>query len=248
MTLQGTWTEFGAAGQARLAVAHTYTLPASSGTGGPGAQRDDTPYALSVTVARAAGRLVVAGDPRLAGTYVGLSDALGSLGRLTGRDAACAYQVASLAVQSSEIRILGFGSNQMLQYRNAATYVGTVSGSLTIHVSFSLTNNQAGTSIRYDGFSDQGGVVLSGEQDTTTSLAGDGHMSGTLGFSLQPLSLDPAAVTTPINGSIDYGSVQLGNGNTSGGSYLVTLDPGSVSTLLDAVTPSPSAVECLALP
>lgn len=245
LTLQGTWIEVGSVGETRLAVAHTYTMPASSGTNGPGSQRDDTPYSLTVNVTRSAAELLVSGDARLAGRYLGLSDALGRFGTGTPRDAACAYQVASLGVQSSEVRIIGFGGVQMTQYLHPATYVGTVAGSVTVSVSISTTVT---TTIQYDGFADQGGVVLTGAQTSRTDWGGSGSMSGTVGFALTPITLDPATVTTPITGSVGYGSVTLASGGTSGGSYAIALD-GGASALVDAVAPpSPSAADCLNLP
>lgn len=257
VTLQGTWTEVGAGGDVTLRVAHTYTLPDESGRAPlnrVGAQRDDTGRTLHVTVAREAGRLVVAGDPLLAGTYAGLTDSLARLGTATERDAACAYQVASLAVESSEVRIIGFGGPGMLQYQRPQTYVGTVAGSVRVSMSGFLQNT---TRIEYAGFSDQGGVTLTGPQITEADSGGDGHMSGMVAFSLAPSATDPSAAFTAITGRIDYGgagnpadAVQISGGNPAGGYYVTSLDGGATARVpATAVTaPSPSVADCLGLP
>ena len=245
LTLQGTWTESGSAGDAALRVAHTYTMPAATGPNAAGSQRDDKPWSLRITVARSGNRLVVSGDIRLAGTYVALADALAGLGAATERDAACAYQVASLSIQGSEIRIIGFGSAGMTQYLNSASFIGTIGGTVTVSMSI-------GTSVRmrvaYDGFEDEGGVRLSGAQTTSTSWGGSGGMSGAVGFSIAPPSLDPAMVATAITGTIDYGTVTLAGGNTSGGAYVTHIDGGPTAAVPAVGSQSPDVAECLNLP
>jgi hypothetical protein len=257
VTLQGTWLEVGSAGDVTLRIAHTYTLPDESARAPlnrAGAQRDDGARTLHVTVARDAGRLVVAGDPLLSGTYVGLAGALGRLGTATERDAACAYQLASLSVESSEARIIGFGGPGMLQYQHPETYVGTVAGTVRVSMSGFLQNT---TRIEYGGFSDQGGVVLTGPQVTEADSSGDGHMSGVVTFALTPASLDPSAAGTPITGRIDYGgagnpgdAVVISRGNPAGGFYVTSIDGGATARVpATAVTaPSPSVADCLGLP
>jgi hypothetical protein len=219
-----------------------------------GSQRDDTARTLHVTARRDAGRLAVTGDPLLAGTYAGLADALRNLGTRTERDAACAYQVASLGVESSEVRIIGFGGAGMLQYQRAETYVGTVAGSVRVSMSGYVQNT---TRIEYAGFSDQGNVVLTGPQITDADPGGNGHMSGVVAFTLAPAALDPSAAGTPITGTIDYGgagnpgdAVQISSGNPSGGFYVTSIDGGGTARVAaTAVTvPSPSVADCLALP
>ena len=243
-TLQGTWSEVGSGGDATLRVAYTYATPADTGAQAGGSQRNDTPYALHLTVVRTGNRLVVSGDPQLSGTYVALSDALAGLGTATARDAACAYQVASLSIQGSETRIIGFGGGGMVQYRQPATYVGTIAGSVT--VSMSGLTPPIEMRIRYDGFEDEGGVRLDGTQVTTTGWDGKGSMSSVVRFTIAPPSLDPATVTTPITGGIDYSGITL-NG-TASGSYHVTIDGGGTGDVSAVGAPSPSVAECLNLP
>jgi hypothetical protein len=253
-TLQGTWTEVGS--DVTVRVAHTYIMPderSTSPLNRIGSHRDDTPRTIQVTVTRAAGQLAVAGDPGLAGTYVGLAVALGRLGTTTERDAACAYQVVSLGVKSSEARILGFGGAGMLQYQNAETFVGTVGGSVRVSLSGYLHNT---TRIEYASFEDLGGVVVSGPQITDANTAGNGHMSGVVTFAFTPASPDPVAASR-ITGTIDYGgagnpsdAVQISGGNPAGGFYVTAIDGGGTAkvTAVAVTVPSPSVADCLGLP
>jgi hypothetical protein len=247
----------GSGGDVTLRVAHTYTMPderSRAPLNRAGSQRDDTARTLHLTVTRDAGTLVMAGDPTLAGTYVGLGQALSRLGRATEHDAACAYQVTSLAVESSEVRIIGFGGSGMLQYQHAATFVGTVAGTVRVSMSGYLQNT---TRIEYAGFADQTGISVSGAQVTDADLSGDGHMSGIVAFTLTPLSADPSAASTSITGQIDYGgagnsadAVQISNGNPAGGFYVTTIDGGPTARVpaIAVTAPSPPIADCLGLP
>jgi hypothetical protein len=253
-TLQGTWTETGSAGATTLHVAHTYSLPEEIGTNifaRQGTNRDDTAYTRGILVARSSGHLVVSGDDALAGTYVGLVEALGALGTATARDATCAFWVANLGIQSSEARIIGFNSAGMFQYHQAETYVGTIAGS--VNVSLSGTFNTT-TRIEYAGFEDQGGVTLDGLQQTDADSNGSGHLSGVLRFTFAPLGLDPSSAAS-ITGTIDYGgagnpadAVQISGGNTSGGVYVTSIHGGATARVSSVALPSPTVADCLALP
>lgn len=268
VTLHGTWTE-SAGGQVELRVEHTFTFPDErwkSVSDRFGAQRDDGVHLAYVTVSRSGGQLVITGgDPgfagipfSLAGTYVGLPRALSRLGTATEHDAACAYQVASLAVHSSEARIKDFGSARMTQYATSggARFVGTLAGYQNVSLSgfTSVT-----TTIRYSGFSDQEAIVLDGTQYTDANLSGNGHMHGAVSFTLSPVPLDPASAATlaPITASIDYGgagtssdAVQITNGNPTGGFYVTTLAGGPTARIpaLNVTATSPSVADCLSLP
>lgn len=253
LAYQGTWTETGA-GDATLRIAHTYSMPDESGVGilsRLGARRSDDPRTIRVAVARAGGRLTITGDPSLSGTYVGLTEAMRVLGTTTARDAACAYQMFSLAIQSSEVRIIGFGGAGMTQYQRPETYVGTVAG--TVRVAMTGTTTVT-TTITYAGFQDQGGIVVDGPQVTTSSWGGDGHMAGVMSYTLTPLPVDPASAVT-LTGTLDYGgagnpadAVQITNGNTSGGVYVSTLSGGVTARVSATAPPDPSPADCLALP
>ena len=251
-TLQGSWIEVGSAGATTLLVAHTYTLNQDAGISSAGAQRNDHPYVLQLVVTRSAGQLVVTGNPGLDGTYVGMAEALARLGTTTAQDLTCAFQIANLAVETSEARIIGFGSAAMTQYTTSESFVGTIAGTVGVSVSLHGVTG-ATTTIRYNDFSDQGGVVISGPQVTDSSLSGNGSMSGIVAFAFAPVTPDPSTVAT-ITGAIDYGNVRIGGGVTSGGFYVVSIDPMGASTVaavgqVDAVaTLSPSVADCLALP
>ena len=247
-TLQGTWTETGAGatGAATLGVVHTYVLPEEISKnifGRRGAYRDDTPATRQVTVVRSGDRLVVGGDPELAGTYAPLVQALGTLGTSTPRDATCAFWLADLTVASSEARIIGFNSPGMFQYRDPQTYAGTIAGSVRVSLSGTFSTT---TRIDYAAFEDAGGIVLTGPQVTDADAGGSGHLSGVLRFEFAP------SAATSISGSIDYGNgantVQISGGNPSGGAYLTSID-GGASALVSAVQkPAVTIADCLALP
>ncbi|WP_242360075.1 hypothetical protein [Anaeromyxobacter sp. SG17] len=253
-TLQGTWAETGSEGRATLRVEREYTLPDERTTSllsRRGAWRTDERRTLQLTVIRDGGRLVLAGDAALAGTYAAFGAALARLGTATARDAACAFQIANLGIRSSEIRIIGFGGPGMTQYQRAETYVGTVAGNLRVSQS-GFTHNT--TTILYSAFEDLGGARVDGPQVTDANSGGDGHMSGVLTFVLQPRSPDGSAAT-PVTGSIDYGgagnpadAVQISNGSASGGVYVVSIEGGGSARVSPETPPSPSVAECLRLP
>ncbi len=254
ITLQGRWTEVGAGGATTLLVEHAYTLPdegSVSVLSRRGAWREDVRRTVRLTVTRDAGRLIVAGDDQLAGTYVALGEALGRLGSAAERDAACAFQVANLDIRSSEIRIIGFGGPGMTQYQGAETFVGTVAGSMRVSMSGFLHNT---TTITYGAFEDLGGVRIDGAQITDADSGGDGHMSGVLAFALLPRAPDGAAAA-PITGTIDYGgggdaddAIRISSGNAAGGVYLTSIAGGGSARVRPETPPSPSVSECLALP
>lgn len=251
-TLQGTWTA--GADAATLQVRLQYTLPDERGTSllrRRGAYREDVHRTVALTATRDGTRLVLGGDPALSGTYLLLRDALGRLAAATGRDAACAFQIANLGIRTSEVRIIGFGGPGMTQYQTSATYGGTLAGALRVSEEGFLDNT---TTISYAGFEDVGGVVVDGEQITDANSSGDGHMAGTMSFALTPLAADGTA-GAPVTGRIDFGgagvpsdAVQISNGNANGGVYVVTLDGGGAARVSPIEPPSPSVAECLALP
>lgn len=252
-TLQGTWTEAG--GIATFTARHAYLLPDERSTGlwsRTGVTRGDVNLTSALAVTRSPGRLVLAGDPALAATYVPLREALAALGTATERDAACAFQVANLGIRTSEVRILGFGGPTMTQYKSAATFVGTLAGTFRVRVSIGASLAST-TTIGYFGLEDLGGIRVDGPQITDANAGGDGHMSGTLAFALEPLAATGTA-GAPIAGTIDFGDadpadwVQIRNGDPVGGHYLVTLEGGGTARVSPATAPSPSVAECLALP
>jgi hypothetical protein len=247
-TLQGTWSETGG-GTATLRVAHTYVLPEEIGTSiysRRGTYRDDSPTTRSITVARDGAHLVVGGDAALAGTYVSLVEALGKLGTSTAQDATCAFWIADLGIQTSEARIIGFNSAGMYQYRQAETYVGTLTGSVRVSLSGTLNTT---TRIEYADFVDLGGIHISGPQVTDADAGGSGHMSGILTFAFAPAAVDPSGVGT-ISGSINYGAdaVQISGGNPTGGSYLTSIDGGASARVSATTRPALTNADCLALP
>jgi hypothetical protein len=259
-TLQGTWIEIGSAGAATLDVEHAYSYPDESGEPilqRAGTTRSDDHFRVALTVTRNAGHLVVVGDGRIAGTYVPLTEALGRLDAALASHPACAFHVANLAMLRSEGRIIGFGGAGILQYQQAETYIGTVSGSLEISMS-GFTKNT--TTIQYSHFEDIGGVVVNGPMRTDANSSGDGHMSGRMTFTFSPVAADGTAGAA-ITGWIDYGgdatpwgtndpanAIQIVSGDPKGGYYTVAIDGGGTAQVGPQSAPSPTVSDCLALP
>jgi hypothetical protein len=252
--LQGKWSEDPGAGTATFRTERRYTLPderSASLLARRGVWREDVRGTLQLTATVENGRLVLAGDPSIAGTYVPFRAALARLGTTTARDAACAFEVANVGIRSSEVRIIGFGGPGMTQYQTPATYVGIVGGTLRVAEEGFLNST---TTITYAAFEDLGGARVDGPQMTRADSSGDGHMSGTLTISLEPLPPGGAA-GAPVIGTIDYGgggvsgdAVQISDGTASGGFYVVSLQGGGSAKVSPVAAPSPSVAECLALP
>jgi hypothetical protein len=252
-TLEGTWSE--ATGALLLVVTIDYEMPYETGdvTGRRGSTRSppglNAPLPLALT--RGADTLGLSGDPAWTGTYVRLQQVLPRFeGRPAAEAATCAFQLANLAVLSSQARIIGFGSAGMLQYGAAQDFVGTLSGKVNVHLSGGLTTPV--TDISYQGFSDFPGVELNGVQTTFAGIDGSGHMEGTVTFTLQPDAAGGAAVP----GAIVYGvpggadNIRISGGHaSSGGHYQVTLgDAAAVPVDPVAEPPTPPLSDCLGLP
>ncbi len=246
---QGTWTGTAASPSIALRERLLYRMDDERGT--PllqrhGATRDDVDRTLSFGQSRAAGQLVLTGDDSIAGTYVLLPEALAHLGSATADDAACAFHVANLAVLSSQVRIVGFGSAGMTQYKTPASFKGTMAGSVNVAVSGFTSID---TDITYTQFSDFGGVRIDGTQSTHVDAGGDGSMSGIVTLAFFPQPSPPAQ---ELDGAISYGgggdAIQISNGSPTGGNYVVTLTGGGTTKLSPVGAPSPSVAECLGLP
>ncbi len=272
-TLQGTWVEVGNAGTAKLDVEHEYSYPDEATTplgNRMGTTRSDDRFQIALTVTRNAGQLVVAGDARLSGTYVALTEALGRLGTTSGPDAACAFQIANVGMLRSEGRIITFGGAGITQYMDPERYIGTVAGSLEISAVLSGGSpipSHATVTIRYSAFEDIGGVVVDGPMVTDSDGGGNGAMSGRMTFTFSPTAAD-GTPGTPIAGWIDYGgdatpwgtydpanAIQIQGGNPFAGVYTVAIygdgpaqPPTATAQVPTAQAPNPTLAECLSLP
>jgi len=249
---QGTWT--GSASDPTMTLRERYLYRLDDERGTPllnrrGATRQDVNRALTFGQARGSGQLVLTGDASIAGTYVLLPEALATLGTSSPADAACAFHLANLAVLSSQVRIIAFGSAGMTQYETPATFRGTLTGDVrvSVHGSPSVT-----TDITYSSFADFGGVRIDGTQTTHVNAGGNGYMSGTVTLALQPQA-SPAP--PEIDGSISYGpgggggdSIQISSGSPTGGNYVVTLTGGGAAKISPVAAPSPTVASCLGLP
>jgi len=162
--------------------------------------------------------LDLSGSGDIAGHFLRL---LGRTALITGNDAnatACAFHLANLAVESSEARIPGFNSAGLTQYLNREEpFDGILSGTVTIGLVGLFSPVTTNTFRNYADFE---GVVLEGQQVSSTDTGGNGALSGILAFKIGRDGLPP------IEGSVDYREVTITGGNESG-NYLVTLDGGA---------------------
>lgn len=181
--------------------------------------------------------LDLSGSQDIAGHFLRL---LGRTALITGNDAnatACAFHLANLAVESSEARIPGFNSAGLTQYLNREEpFDGILSGTVTIGLVGLFSPVTTNTFRNYADFE---GVVLDGEQISSTDTGGNGSLSGVLGFRVSRDALPP------IEGSVDYRAVTITGGNESG-NYLVTLDGGSTYPVPTGRR-IPSLEQCLGL-
>jgi hypothetical protein len=243
-TLQGSWAGTGAGSDAvtfsstiLFTLPDEASLPVSSRRGAT--RMEFSPPAESkATVDVFDGEtLVLSGSSNVAGHYGTL---LGRTAHITGSDAtasACAFHMANLAVESSEARIPGFNSAGLTQFLNREEpFAGILSGTVTI----SLVNLFSPvTTNRFANYADFEGVVLDGEQVSSTNASGDGALSGVLNFQIAREGL------SPLEGNVDYREVTLTGGNESG-NYLVTLD-GGATVRVPTGHRVPSLEECFGL-
>ncbi len=240
-TLQGTWSDPGM--DIAFSTTTVFTLPdesAKSISSRRGATRKTlSPPRLSEATldAVSAEVLELSGPAEVAGSYRTLVSRTAAVSGTDATSPACAFHLANLAVESSEVRIPGFNSPGLTQYLNREEpFLGILSGTVTIGLVglFSPVST-----IRFANYADFEGVVLNGEQISSTDTSGNGGMSGVLGFRIERQGLPP------LEGSVDYREVKLTGGNESG-DYLVTLD-GGTETRVPTGHRIPSLEECLAL-
>jgi hypothetical protein len=249
--LQGEWVDRGGAASFRVLL--EYVLPDERDEpvlSRRGSSRREVDRTLEVDLERADETLVLSGDAELSGAYVRFRDAAAALGSTTEHDAACAFQIANLAMRATHVRILGFGGPTMTSYRDPATFVGTLGGAF--EVAFALDSNTA--TFVYAGLVELGGTHLDGVQATDADFSGNGTMSGAVTIRIVPRGPggeDLASVAT----TIDYGGggdpndrVTISAGVASGGHYVSTLPGGGAARVSPVTPPSPSLTECLALP
>lgn len=249
-TTQGTFT--GSASDPSLSLHELllYQMPDERGTpllNRGGARRTNVDTTLTFGQSRTGNELTLTGDASIAGSYLLLPEAMAILGSTSATDAACAFHLANLAVLSSEVRIIAFGSAGMSTYRTSATFRGTRSGSVgvSVHGVSSVT-----TTITFSGFSDFEGVTIDGAQITHVDSGGNGAMSGILSLTLQPAVSGAATEPPEIDGTIDYGAdaIQITSGSPTGGQYVLTLAGGGTTTVDPVAPPSPTVATCLGLP
>jgi len=197
------------------------------------------------------GKLVLSGgDGTFDGRYAPLGRALARLPTATAADMGCVFQVFNLTVLSSQVRIIGFNSAGTAQYLTPATFVGESAGSLVISVSNLLSPL---TDITFTTFSDFEEMEVVGTQWTQVNMSGNGHMYGTLTFTFHPAGPggEPLAA---IEGTVGYGiqggggdSIQLTNGNVTGGSYAVAVTGSGSGLVTGPTAPQTPVAACLGL-
>ncbi len=252
-TIEGVYSEDASGAALHFTEQLLYTLPDERSVAllsRHGVRRADVDVSLSVAETRTSASLAIAADAAVAGSqafagsYARMADALAHLGSAASSDAVCAFQAANLAIRSSEIRILYFGSAAMTQYGTTATFGGVLSGAMTVHADISVPSFDSDTTIGYAQFADFAGVHVDGQQVTKADGSGDSKMSGVVRF-----SLDAGAGRT-LAGGIDYGGadpVIISSGNPSGGHYSVTIDGGGSAQIAPAQPASPTLRQCFGL-
>jgi hypothetical protein len=251
-SLTGEWIE--AAGTATFTVRLEYLLPDESDEpllSRTGATRKQVDRVLPYAIGRSPGRLVLDGDPAMAGTYVPLREALALLGTATERDAACGFQVANVAMRATFPRVLGFGGPGMTQYQTRATFLGTLAGSFEVFLEGFLDST---TTFTFVGLVELGGTHVDGIQITHVDASGDGELDGSVSYWFLPRAVDGSDLAV-IHGAIDFGgggdpgdAVRISGGTASGGHYVSTLEGGGIARVSPVEAPSPSVAGCLALP
>jgi hypothetical protein len=238
-TLQGTWS--GDLGGARFATDLAFSLPDEHTTpvisrNGATRMQLSPPVIDQATVTSTDGGSVdVTGSARFTGRYDPLLEATARIAGTETLVTTCAFYVANLAVESSEARIPGFNSAGLTQYLNRDTpFGGILSGTVTIRLDGLFSPVATFT---YANYADFEGVVLDGQQVSSTDSAGNGGLSGVVRFRIARQGLPD------LDGTLDYGQITLSNGNESG-NYLVTLD-GGTSVPVASGFRNPSLEVCL---
>jgi len=240
-TLQGTWSDPGV--DITFSTSTIFTLPDEL-TRPVSSRRGATRKTLSPPMVSAATLVAVSGDTlelagpaEVAGTYHTLASRTASIRDTDATSPACAFHVANLAVESSEARVPGFNSAGLTQYLNRVEpFQGILSGTMSIGLVglFSPVST-----ITFQNYADYEGVVLNGQQISSTDTSGNGALSGVVTFHIERRGM------APLEGSVDYRAVTLSGGNESG-DYLVTLD-GGTETRVPTGHRIPSLEECLGL-
>lgn len=134
-------------------------------------------------------------------------------------------RVYNLSTVSLQMRIPGFGGAGLLQYASGpASFVGVVGGNASIEMTAVLSPV---AELLFDEYEDYPGIILIGDQVSSTDMAGDGNLSGTMHFSMR----DPrAGGDFAVEGDLTY-ELDLRNGTSSDGGYTITLSTGTVWTV-----------------
>lgn len=240
-TLQGTWADPGS--DITFSTSTVFTLPDEltkpiNSRRGATRKEFSPPRVTPATLVTVNGdTLELAGPAEFAGTYHPLVARTAHISGTDETSPACAFHVANLTVESSEARVPGFNSPGLTQYLNRVEpFQGILSGTMSIGLVglFSPVST-----ITFENYADYEGVILNGQQISSTDTSGNGALSGVVTFHIERQGM------APIEGSVDYRAVTLRGGNESG-NYLVTLD-GGTETPVPTGHRIPSLEECLGL-
>lgn len=237
-TLQGSWSTPGAeisfSTSTVFILPDELTKPISSRRGATRKTFSPPVVSTASIVTVTSDTLELSGPPEVAGTYHTLITRTAHISGTDATSPACAFHVANLTVESSEARVPGFNSPGLTQYLNRVEpFQGILSGTMTIGLVglFSPVST-----ITFTNYADYEGVILNGEQISSTDTSGNGALSGVVTFHIERQGM------APLEGSVDYRAVTLRGGNESG-DYLVTLD-GGTETPVPTGHRIPSLEEC----
>jgi hypothetical protein len=144
--------------------------------------------------------------------------------------------LTDLSMIHSQIKIKGFsGLSMSLYFGPPSQFKGTRVGTFDLSLSGLLTVT---SHFDFAAYSDYEGLYHSGRQTSSTDRNGDGTMSGTVSFTAN-------GSTTTVQGSVDFGNIELTATVSSGGYYLVTVDGDAKQVQYDVTNPGNPAMSYL---
>lgn len=126
-------------------------------------------------------------------------------------------RMANVGLLVSQVRVIGFGSKGMTNYRTAKNFGGLMGGNLNVGISVSIDFN-ADATLDYQEFSDVPGLTLHGAQLVKVSPKGNGNMGGGQLLSLARAKREPAF----FNADLDYSDTTIKQGFGHSGDIPVT--------------------------
>jgi hypothetical protein len=180
-------------------------------------QDNDPPVEMTYKAEKIDERLHLTADDGTLLTMTDLWDVISTIDVSTQAGVNMLARVFNLSTMSLFMRIPGFGGAGLLQYaREPSKFVGIIDGVGSIEMTSVLSPV---AEIFFNDFQDYPGISLTGDQISTTDMAGDGHLEGTIRFSM----VDPReGGEFSIAGDLTYDLI-LTNGTSSDGGYTIVL-------------------------